>query len=354
VGGRVGGANGGATTLTADVYYAPLVSPGIGAWTASTPFPYPVSAPQCMTDSGYIYCVYGTSDSYYAPISSSGLGAWAPTTAPPAPTAGCSSMGGYAYCFGGGDCPPGGPGSDCYSPSYYAPLTASGIGTWNTTSELPTAVFAEYATAGSYIYYLSDPVFFARVSANGMGPWQTTTNYPGALYPAACFSSDAYLYCEYPAPSSSYCAQIGVRNPQALQLENLPPFPRSQYLVPAWTNGGGASVNGVGAPAFGDDIDEAVVFSCASEASTSAGCTTTVVSSSNTAYNYQLTVWYPCTSPTPADTNCCFLPAVGYPTPFDDWCISVGSNSFIIATQLTLQQSQPLDAGTFTEGGGLP
>ncbi len=136
--------------------------------------------------------------------------------------------------------------------------------------------------------------------------------------------------------------------------QNPPPFVRSQYLVPAWSNGGGASVNGVGAPTFGNDVDEAVVFGCASEAATSAGCTTTVVSPSNTAYNYDMTVWYPCTSPTPAGTNCCFLPAVGYPTPFDDWCTSVGSNSFIIAAEMTLQPGESLDGGTYADDGGLP
>ena len=292
-----------------------------------------------MTDSGYIYCVSGT-DAYYAPISSSGVGAWVPTAGPPTGTAGCSSIGGYAYCFGGGNCAPNGPQSDCYSPSYFAPLTANGIGTWKATTELPTAVFAEYATAGSYIYYLSIPVFFASVSADGIGPWATTTNYPGSAYPTACFSSGAYLYCASPEANGSFFAEIGAPNPQALQLENPPPFPRSDYLVPAWNNGGGCgvSVNGVfaGAPCFGDNIDEAVVFNCASQASTPAGCTTTVVSS-DPSYNYDLTVWYPCPNQTPADTNCCFLPALGYPDPFYDWCISIGSDSFIIADQITMQ-----------------
>ncbi len=348
VGGYVAGADGGATSPIADVYYAPLLSPGIGTWTASTPFPHVTGVPQCMTDSGYIYCISRNSDSptldaYYAPISSSGVGTWTATVAPPTGTAGCSAIGGYAYCFGGGNCPPDGPVSDCYSPSYFAPLTASGIGTWKATSELPTAGFADYATAGSYIYYLSIPVFFASVSADGIGPWETTTNYPDSTYPSACFSSGDYLYCASPIANGSYFAQVGAPNPQALQLENPPPFPRSEYLLPAWINGYGCfvSANGVfaGTPCFGKNIDDAAVFDCASQASTPAGCTTTVVSS-NTAYNYDVTVWYPCTNQTPANTNCCFLPAVGNPSPLDGWCISIGSNSFIIANQITMQQSQ--------------
>jgi hypothetical protein len=96
-------------------------------------------------------------------------------------------------------------------------------------------------------------------------------------------------------------------------------------------------VNGVsaGAPCFTKDIDQAVVFDCLSEAKTAAGCKKTVVSS-DPAYNYELTVWYPCPNKASSDTNCCFLPTLGYTTPFNDWCISVGSNSFVIADQIAL------------------
>jgi len=344
VGGTVGSADGGTISPTANVYYAPLLSPGIGEWTASTPFPEDTA--QCMTDSGYIYCVTRSSppDAYYAPLSSSGVGTWTPTAGPPTITQGCTSAGGYVYCFGGGGCAPTGPASDCYSPSYFAPLTASGIGTWKTTTDLPTAVSATYATAGSYIYYLSIPVFFAPVSADGIGPWQTTTNYPDSTYPANCVSSEASLYCASPLTNSSYFAQIGAPNPQALQLENPPPFPRSEYMCPAWNSRGSCRVtaNGVtvGALCPGKNIDEAFVFNCASQAATSAGCTTTVLSS-NTAYNFDVTVWYPCPNQTTSDTNCCFLPAVGYgSTPFNAWCSSIGSDSFIIAEPITMNQSQ--------------
>jgi hypothetical protein len=346
VGGRVGDADGG-TSTTADVYYAPLLSPGIGTWTASTPYPHAVFAPTCLVDSGTIYCVAGD-DTYYAALSSSGVGAWAPTTPPPTATEGCVAIGGYAYCFGAGDCPPDGPGGDCYSPSYVAPLSASGFGAWTDTTDLPTAVSANYAAAGSTIYYLSIPIFFSSVSDGAIGPWQTTTNYPESIYPSNCVSSQGYLYCASTVAGASYFAPIGVTNPNALQLENPPPFPRSAYLVPSCTSDGCATVNGVGAPVFGKNIDDAVVFDCASQASTIAGCTTTVTSP-DAVGNYDMTIWYPCTSATPADTNCCFLPAVGYPTPFDEWCISTGSNSFIIASEITLQPAQltvATDAGS--------
>jgi hypothetical protein len=352
VGGRVGGGDGGVTT-TANVYYAPLSSAGIGTWTATTPFPHGTVAQYCMIDAGYIYCIStdpnastATPDAYYAPIASSGVGAWTQTAAPSTWTAACSAVGGYAYCFGGGDCPPSGPGGDCYSPSYFAPLTANGIGAWKATTQLPTAAWYNTASAGSYIYYLSIPIFYASVSSDGIGPWQTTTNYPDSSYPSACTSSNGYVYCANQTAGASYFAQIGVPDPKALQLQNPPPFPRSQYLAPACNAEGSVSVSTpsggtVGAPLLQNDIDDAVVFDCASQAATAAGCTTTVTSPNEpSTCNYQMTIWYPCPNSASADTNCCYLPAVGYPQPFNAWCSSTGSNSFIISQEMSLQPAQ--------------
>ena len=62
--------------------------------------------------------------------------------------------------------------------------------------------------------------------------------------------------------------------------------------------------------------------------------------SSNTTYNYDLTIWHPCRNQTPTGTNCCFLPALGYDTALYGWCGDFVSNSFIIGSQITLQQSQ--------------
>jgi hypothetical protein len=139
--------------------------------------------------------------------------------------------------------------------------------------------------------------------------------------------------------SSSYFAQVGVANRSSLRFVNPPSVPRSQYLVPAWNSeeGGSVTVNGVmaGAPQFGNNIDEAVVFNCAASAATPSGCQTTVVSPADTTYNYDMTVWYPCADAGTATTNCCFLPKIGYPTPFHAWCASTDTGSFII--------TQPID-----------
>jgi hypothetical protein len=339
VGGRVGGWAAGASSMnTASAYFAPVSSTGVGDWAPTTDFPT-TDVFGCVASGGYIYCLSDTP--YYAPLTASGIGTWAPTQGPPTRTEGCTEAGGYIYCFGGGDCPPRGPGGDCYSPSYYAPLTATGIGTWKTTTPLPTAVSATLVGAGDLVYYLSIPVFAARVSSSGIGPWETATNYPRSGYASSCVSSAGYIYCASPEASWSYLAQVGVANPSSLRLVNPPSVPRSQYLVRAWNNEGGGfvTVDGVmaGAPQFVNNIDEAVIFDCAAAAATPSGCQTTVTSPANTSYNYDMTIWYPCAGASTATTNCCFLPKLGYPTPFNAWCASTDTGSFIITQAMTLR-----------------
>jgi hypothetical protein len=119
-----------------------------------------------------------------------------------------------------------------------------------------------------------------------------------------------------------------------LKLENPPPFSESDYLTTGCsvTPSGGVAT---GAPCFGSSVDDAVVFDCASQAWSSAGCTTTVeCPDGGSSCSFAMTVWYPCAGLTAADANCCYLPAVGYgTTPLTAWCISTGSNSFIVSEQ---------------------
>jgi hypothetical protein len=187
---------------------------------------------------------------------------------------------------------------------------------------------------------LSIPVFAASVSSNGIGPWETVTNYPRSLYPSNCYSTAGAVYCASPVEGSSYFAQVGLANPSSLRLVNPPSVPRSEYLRPAWLNGGGVSVGSpiiAGAPVFGKNIDEAVIFNCASAAATPSGCQTTVISPEDTTYNFDMTIWYPCADAAAATTNCCFLPKIGYSTPFYGWCASTDTGSFIITRAMHLQ-----------------
>lgn len=136
----------------------------------------------------------------------------------------------------------------------------------------------------------------------------------------------------HPSTSSSTSSTSGQ---VSLQQQNPPPFANPVYLMPS-SNGTGecsVTVNGTfaGAPCFGSSIGDAVVFDCLAAAGTPEGCTTTVVSPANAAYDYALTIWYPYSSQNLTGVNCRYLPSVGYGTPLDAWCISTGPNSFIVS-----------------------
>lgn len=185
---------------TSDTFYAPISSSGIGQWSATTSYPYVAASPRCMAYASDIYCVEpyfnGTgyvspAELFYAPLSSNGIGSWTQSTGPPSMTAGCSAVGGFAYCFGGASCPPPGP---CSSPTYFAPLSSTGAGPWSSTAELPTAVYAVYSTGLNFIYYFTSTPYYAQVWSSGVLSWNSTTPYPLG-FPASCFGYSEYVYC---------------------------------------------------------------------------------------------------------------------------------------------------------------
>jgi hypothetical protein len=82
----IGGAQDvGGYSWTSATYFAPISpSGGLGAWTSTTVYPNGVSPTPCETSGGYVYCMSGfnypqgvNNDAvYYAPMSSAGIGAW--------------------------------------------------------------------------------------------------------------------------------------------------------------------------------------------------------------------------------------------------------------------------------------
>jgi len=87
---------------------AQSVGPSGGGGSTSS-YPTNIAYQSCGTYSGYIYCVGGntgsgpTSAVYYAPVSSSGVGAWTSTTSFPTKVEyqSCATSSGYIYCVGG-------------------------------------------------------------------------------------------------------------------------------------------------------------------------------------------------------------------------------------------------------------
>ena len=97
----------------------------------------------CSIYNSYIYCVGTYSASpytqvYYAPVSSTGIGAWTSTTSYPVAMdyAGCSIYNGYIYCVGTYVSP--------YTQVYYAPVSSTGIGAWTSTTSYPVAMYWAY------------------------------------------------------------------------------------------------------------------------------------------------------------------------------------------------------------------
>jgi len=69
---------------------------------------------------------------YYAPVSSTGIGTWQATTSYPVGMTydGCSIYNGYIYCVGTAS-------TSSANQVYYAPVSSTGIGTWQSNNKLP-------------------------------------------------------------------------------------------------------------------------------------------------------------------------------------------------------------------------
>ena len=190
---------GGGTGLgsTSAVYFAPVSSSGVGAWTSTTRYPTTENYQSCATYSGYIYCVGGyigggnvLSAVYFAPVSSSGVGAWTSTTRYPTTIdyQSCVIYSGYIYCVGGNA--PSTPSG--FGGAYFAPVSSSGVGAWTSTTSYPAVVTAQScATDSGYIYCVG-------------GQPVSSTGYTSAVYYADLTSN----FNNYVATSSTSSSSI--------------------------------------------------------------------------------------------------------------------------------------------------
>src|SRR2546422_2396697 len=196
------------TGITDAVYFAPITSSGVGPWASTTSYPVLVAEQSCVTDSGFIYCVGGgTNAVFFATISSSGVGTWNPTTSYPISIfeQSCVTTSGSIYCVGG---------LTTSSPFitnavFFAPISSSGVGTWNPTTSYPLPIFEQSCVArASFVYCVggqANPsvfspgptidVFFAPISSSGVGTWTTTTSYPLPISEQSCVTRAALTYC---------------------------------------------------------------------------------------------------------------------------------------------------------------
>lgn len=191
-------------------------------WVGGQDYPLQVSGTpgvvgqSCFNGTATIYCVGGidyNGDSrnnvYSATVSAAGMSGWTAQGNYPQ-TVGlqsCVSSGGFAYCVGGSYDDAG----DDVASSYFAPLTGSGIGSWNSTTSYPVAIDSQSCVASSaYIYCVAgenetsgtnstviptSSAWFAPISSSGIGAWKLTTAYPSAVSFPACAASSSDIYC---------------------------------------------------------------------------------------------------------------------------------------------------------------
>ena len=144
----------------AGVNYAVANGTGVGAWEPGTPYPTAVDSESCVASAGYVYCVAGEVDSngnentpisdvYFAPLTSSGIGAWSTGARYPAALAApsCAENSGYVYCVGGFDI-----NGLSSRDAYYAALSPSGVGAWTPGAPYPVPIDTSSCVALNGIY----------------------------------------------------------------------------------------------------------------------------------------------------------------------------------------------------------
>ncbi|MDA4132133.1 MAG: hypothetical protein OK454_03285 [Thaumarchaeota archaeon] len=202
--------------------YSSFAAPASGPWVGGPAYPLQASdtsgvvGQSCVNSTSTIYCIGGIdyngasrNNVYSATVSSSGMSAWSSDVAYPQ-TVGlqsCVSSGGYAYCVGGSYDDAG----DDIASAYFAPLTGSGTGSWDSTTSYPVAVDSQACVSSSgYIYCVggenetdgtnataiaTNSAWYAPLSSSGIGAWKQTTAYSQSVSFETCAASSMDIFC---------------------------------------------------------------------------------------------------------------------------------------------------------------
>jgi hypothetical protein len=189
----------------------------VGGWDSTTAFPIPVDSQSCVASASYIYCIGGynetdgtaadsatSSSVWYAQLSASGIGQWTKTT--PYPTnfflPSCVTVGGYVYCMGGIDV-----NGNSVGAAYYAALSSTGVGAWRSTASYPlpasglacvissgTIYCVGGVTVGGQNPTFTGAVYYAQALSTGISTWKSGPDYPTAVS-TDCVASSSVVYC---------------------------------------------------------------------------------------------------------------------------------------------------------------
>ncbi|MDE1869940.1 MAG: hypothetical protein KGH71_03070 [Candidatus Micrarchaeota archaeon] len=132
---------------------------------------------------------------YYAPLSASGVGTWIAGTTYPISIyeTSCVTNSGYIYCVDGL-----GSSGAWTNNVYYAPIY-KGIGTWAATTSTPNQENGNTCVAYSgYITCLTargSEIDYGQLTSNGIPTWTTTNTYPVQPGFTPCVVYQGYMYC---------------------------------------------------------------------------------------------------------------------------------------------------------------
>ena len=183
----------------------------LGPWTKS-PHPYPgakgIWALQCPPYNGFVYCIGGnqvpggtTNSVYFASITSSGLGPWQTTSTYPIHIRfeSCVPVSGFMYCVGGSPS-----GNKATRAVYFAPILGhGGLGTWSSTTAYPVSAWTHCVAYLGYLFCETDyngtaitnVTYYASISSAGVETWHKGPDYPIAMEKMQCVQITGVMYC---------------------------------------------------------------------------------------------------------------------------------------------------------------
>jgi hypothetical protein len=197
---------------------------------------------------------------YHASLSANGIGSWIAATPYPIPKSEtlCAPYGNYVYCAGDGDVV----GNFGVMPNingtktYYASISANGIGNWMETTPYPVPLFAAgtwpQAPYNGYIYSTGNGwhnatvgttyenrTYYAQIMQNGsLGQWNIIPSTFPSVASGGCFSYNSTYYCFGPFSGSgtlTYYAKI-LPNHTLGPWNESEPLPEQHQAVPCNMN----------------------------------------------------------------------------------------------------------------------
>ena len=205
------------TAATATVDYAPINANGtIGTWTSTTSLPVTTDQATSVVYNGYLYEIGGYNGSAvvsavdYTLINTNGtLGTWKTTTSLPTAIYTATSVvyNGYVYEIGGSN------GGTSTATVNYAPINSNGtLGAWTATTSLPIATSSSASIVyNGYVYEIggnTTTVDYAPINSNGtLGSWTATTSLTSSLALATAVIYKGYIY-EIGGYNGSYITTI--------------------------------------------------------------------------------------------------------------------------------------------------